>query len=143
MPPLPLSTAPFTAHRAPTLFLDCLRHTAASGISETENLLSLTSVSPKDLRLPLSTTTPPIPRTGSVASPSQTLTGGCVESARQSSASVCSEHCNSIGTLVLSHPLYSTMPTAWHLVTFFHTHRSLPYSASITEASSHIRWKQI
>jgi hypothetical protein len=85
------------------LFSDLPRHTAASGMSKTESLLSLASVKPRDLWLA------PVypPWTGSMASHSQTPTRGLVKSEWQPSESAGPEYWNSGKNWVLSHPLYS------------------------------------
>ena len=97
LPPVP----PFCSH----LFHSIQQ----SGMSETEDLLSLTSVRHSDLRLipvHLSLRTEDL---GSMASHSKTPTWGCVESTGQSSMSACPEHRNFGGTQVLSHPFIP-----WH-----------------------------
>jgi hypothetical protein len=87
VPTLPLPSSPFSpgtdqgTPRAPILFSALLRCPAVSGMPKTENLLSLASMRPRDLRLPL---VQPLGNWGSVASHSQTPTRGWVEGMRQS-----------------------------------------------------------
>ena len=95
------------APRGPILFSALLRCPVVSGMPETENLLSLASMRPRDLDLPL---VHPL-WAGSIASHSQTPTQGRMESVQQSSASACPEHRNSGGMWVFSYSLYSSIST--------------------------------
>ena len=83
----------------------------SSGIwePETENLVSLGSMKPRDLRLSL---VHHYPGLGSMSSHSQTSTQGHVESVWQSSTSARLVHWNSGGMRVFSPSLYSPMLTA-------------------------------
>ena len=88
----------------PILFSALLQCPVASGMPESENLLSLASVRPRDLGLPLVHHLQP----GSLASHNQTPTWGSVENILQSSAFSRPEYRNSGGVS----SFYCPMPTA-------------------------------
>ena len=113
-PPLSLPSPPFSPGGltepppgAPILFSAFLQCPAVSGMPETENLLSLASVRPRDLGLPLVYHPPiPPPWAGSIASHSQITTWA----SWKAWSSPPNQHHNSDGLQVFSHSLIPPHP---------------------------------